>query len=122
MTWKERNRVHRLKKGDMQPFYKTVFIEKEDEEPEEEGHVRCGYTPQEHILLGTDVSLEDIDHPRFQQMFPAVYPSIGCFEPTEDLAQIYPDDAYWVYVQSQYVKQDDRISFNEQDPGTVILS
>jgi hypothetical protein len=41
------------------------------------------------------------------------YSPVLIFLVWKDLAQIYPDDAYWVYVQSQYVDQDDRIPFNE---------
>jgi len=117
-TWQKNNDISKLKRGANQPYYRTVFIEKDDEE-EIQDQVRTGYTAQESLIIDKHFTLEDISHPTLQQMFPAVIPEIGYFEVGEELARLYPDDAYWVFVQSQYVQESSRIIFQENEKKLV---
>jgi len=111
-TWMRKNGISKLRRGANQPYYRTVFIEKDDEE-EIEDQVRCGYAAQENLIIDKHFTLDDISHPTLHQMFPAVIPEIGCFEVGEELAKLYPDDAYWVFVQSQYCHKTSRIAFED---------
>lgn len=120
-TWKQKNGVKKLRRGAEQPFYRTVFIEKDDEQ-DVEHQVRCGYAPQENIIIDHAFTLDDVTHPTLQQMFPAINPEIGCFEVGEDLSQLYPDDAYWVFVQSQYAPHSSRIVFPDHTAKDVLFS
>jgi len=111
-SWMSKNGVSKLRRGANQPYYRTVFIEKDDEE-EIVDQVRCGYAAQESLIIDKSFALDDINHPTFHQMFPAVIPELGYFEVGEELAKLYPDDAYWVFVLAQYVSPESRLVFLE---------
>lgn len=97
--WMKKMKV--TKKTANKPFYKTIYVEGYDEE--ENGNLKCSYVPEENVIRSRNIT--PLDHPHLQQIFEAYMPLAGAFELNENMAQLYPDDAYWIWVQRQYMPE-----------------
>lgn len=93
-AWKERMGVNQLENGENQPFYNALVVQN--------GKLCCFYIAQENVELNLN-SVQPIQHEDIEASFLEYDTELGCFELNDDMKKMYPDDAYWFYVQKQYL-------------------